>query len=151
MTLPASFPLSMSQIATELGLSLPLSLGHAWVLQLGGVGGLPLSFSSLLGKTGRFDGSLSCSSGGGGQTISFGSAPFFGGQLNGATANGTSGTTNLGFLSAPNWSGNIKLINNTTGISLVLGKSNSTTWTAGFVSNLLRGGQTDSFTLIPSS
>lgn len=54
MTLPASFPLSMSQIATELGLSLPLSINHPWVIALGGVGPtLPLSFSDLLGRSGH--------------------------------------------------------------------------------------------------
>jgi hypothetical protein len=53
MTLPAAFPLSMSQIATELGLSLPLSINHPWVIALAGKTALPVSFSDLLGKSGH--------------------------------------------------------------------------------------------------
>lgn len=152
MTLPAAFPMSMSQIATELGLSLPLSLNHPWVLLLAQVGGLPLSFNTLLSKTGRFDGSLFCASGGGGQTINFGGAPWFGGQLLSAGQNVTIPTTSIGFSVAPNWPGNILLRNNTTGASIVLPKTGSTQWSAGgTVGNLFRAGQTDNFTVLPSS
>ena len=51
MTLPASFPLSMSQVATELGVALPLSLDAANVRSLAGVATGPISFSNLLGKS----------------------------------------------------------------------------------------------------
>jgi hypothetical protein len=51
MTLPASFPLSMSQVATELGVALPLSLNAPNVLTLAGLGAPPISMSNLLGKS----------------------------------------------------------------------------------------------------
>lgn len=57
MTLPASFPLSMSQVAAELGLSLPLSINHPWVILLSGNASppaLPVSFSQLLGQSGNY-------------------------------------------------------------------------------------------------
>lgn len=150
MTLPASFPLSMSQIATELGLSLPLSLNHSWVLQLAQVGGLPLSFSQLLGKTGRFDGSLATSSGGGSNFVTI-SSPFFGGTIDNLVTGAGFNETQLNFSVAPNWAGNILAKNNTTGASVVLPKINATTWQTTFVANLVRAGQTDSFTILPST
>lgn len=51
MTLPASFPLSMSQVATELGTTLPLSLLDPDVVALAGLSGPPVSMSDLLGKS----------------------------------------------------------------------------------------------------
>lgn len=151
MTLPASFPLSMSQVATELGLSLPLSLSHAWIQALAGVSGLPLSLSQLLGKTGRYDGSNTISSG---PVYSINlNNPFFGGTLNILSQQGT-GNLTLAFSSAPNWSGNINVINNSSGANVVLAKQNSTTWfLAGASANILinRAGNTDSFTILPSN
>lgn len=148
MTLPASLPVSMSQIANEVGLGLPLSVNHAWLLQLIGKVGFPISFTDFLSKTGRFDGSLPATSGGT-FTIFFSNAPFFGGQL--SSMNGdASGNSNLFFSSAPNWTGNIKAINNTTSASCVMPKTSSTTW-GGTVGNILRPGQTDSITILPSN
>lgn len=51
MTLQASFPLSMSQVAAELGVSLPLSTGDARVRWLADDVGGDISASQLLGKT----------------------------------------------------------------------------------------------------
>lgn len=51
MTLPASFPLSMSQVAAELGTTLPLSLLDPSVVALAGKSGPPVSMSDLLGKS----------------------------------------------------------------------------------------------------
>jgi hypothetical protein len=147
MTLPASFPLSMSQIATELGLALPLSINHGWVLALAQKA-LPVSFSDLLGKTGRFDGSLAAS----GSPIvglTFPNSPFFGGQLGGMTQD-QFGNLTLSFASAPNWSLNIKVSNNTDSQSATLTKSDSVTW-RGNNGLLLRSGFTDSFTILPSN
>ena len=57
MTLPASFPLSMSQISSELGLSVvfdwPLSIDNPLILALAGKTSLPVSFSDLLGQSGH--------------------------------------------------------------------------------------------------
>ncbi|WP_124480209.1 hypothetical protein [Burkholderia stagnalis] len=152
MTLPASFPLSMSQISNELGLSFPISISHSWVLKLAQIGSLPISFNQLLGKTGRFDGSPLCNSGGGGLTINLGAAPWFGGQLNFLTESFSPAGTTLAFNAAPNWNGNILVSNNTTSVSLVLGQLNGSTWTSGSApSNLLRAGQSDSITILPSN
>jgi hypothetical protein len=61
-----------------------------------------------------------------------------------------SSNSNLFFSSAPNWTGNIKAINNTTSASCVMPKTSSTTW-GGTVGNILRPGQTDSITILPSN
>lgn len=151
MTLPASFPLSMSQIATELGRALPLSILDSWVVALAGKGGAPVSFSDLLGKTGRYDGSNLVSNGPV-YSISLNNS-FFGGTLTSLSQQG-SGNLTLGFSLAPNWSGNIKVINNSSGANAVLAKQNSTTWfLAGASGNILvtRAGNTDSFTILPSN
>jgi hypothetical protein len=149
----------MSQIATELGLSLPLNLQHAWVRALAQVGGAACDFNSLRGKTGRFDGSGLASSTGGGVFVNLGFAPWFGGQLVtlGGTFGGPFGThTSLTFQGggppAPNWTGNIKVTNNTTSTSVILPKQDAFTWGNNLApSNLVRSGFTDSFTIIPST
>lgn len=51
MTLPASGNLTMAQVATELSIPLPLSLGDSRVLNLAGKAGLPISMSDLYGKS----------------------------------------------------------------------------------------------------
>lgn len=148
MTLPASFPLSMSQIATELGLSLPLSINHAWVIALAGKSVLPVSFSDLLGKSGHFGGGLVGSGAGSVLAVSFSSAPFFGGVL--ASMTQQSNSLTLTFSSAPNWSGNINVTNTTISVSSVLTKQNSTTWIGN--GNLLpTNGVTNNITVYPST
>lgn len=152
MTLPASFPLSMSQIATELGRSFPLALLDPWVLALAGKSGVPVSFSDLLGKTGRYDGSNTV--GGVNPAIIFLNNPFFGGTLSSMSQSTTNGNITLSFSVAPNWSGNIFAKNNTTGASATMFKQNSTTWAANGASGsilALREGNTDSFTILPSN
>ncbi|MBR8343084.1 hypothetical protein KDX40_04940 [Burkholderia ambifaria] len=155
MTLPASFPISMSQVATELGLSLPLWLGHGWVLSLAGKGALPASFSDLLGQTGTATGNATGSSGGGGGITAPFSSPWFRGQISqlGATTGGAPGlTVSILFSSAPNWNGNILLKNNTTGGLIVLAKQNSTAWQVNSnPGNIVRAGFTDNFTIQPSN
>jgi hypothetical protein len=143
----------MSQVATEIGLTLPLDLQHPWVRALAQVTGASCNFGSLRGKTGRFDGALFCSSGGGGQSISFSGAPWFGGALLSAGQNVTIPQTGLSFSVAPNWSGNILLRNNTTGASIVLPQSGGpTSWASSTtVPFLFRAGQTDNFTVLPSN
>lgn len=154
MTLPASFPLSMSQVATELGLPFPLWLTHGWVLALAGKSAPPVSFSDLLGQTGTATGNATgSSSGGSGITAPF-SSPWFRGQISqlGATTGGAPGlTVSISFSSAPNWNGNILLRNNTTGGSIVLPKFNSTSWqTNSNPGNIVLIG-TYNFTITPSN
>ena len=154
MTLPASFPLSMSQIAAELGLSFPLSIEHAWVLALANKAAAPISFSDLLGKTGRYDGNLIGQNAGGSDNfIRFGNYPFFGGTLFAVdTFFPDASHCQLSMGSAPNWNGNIFFKNNTTGVSVVFSKTNSTTWqVASNPANLIRNGITDNFTVLPSN
>ena len=154
MTLPASFPLSMSQVATELGLSLPLSINHAWVIALAGKSALPVSFSDLLGQTATATGSATATAGGGGIIAPF-SSPWIRGQISqlGATTGGAPGNTvSISFSSAPNWSGNILLKNNTTSASIILPKLNSIAWQVNSnPGNIVRSGFTDSFTIQPST
>jgi len=156
MTLPVSFPMSMSQIAAELGLSLPISINHTWIIALAGKSGLPVSFSDLLGQTGRYDGALAIT---GGPTYgSAFSAPFFGGSFSGfsqgAIGVGQPDYLIISFGVAPRWTGNLRILNNTTGASAVLPKINSTTWQLQNADPNIaenRGGHTDSFTIIPSN
>lgn len=152
MTLPASFPLSMTQIATELGRALPLALLDSWVVALAGKSAAPVSFSNLLGKTGRYDGSNAIG-GVNPANISLNN-PFFGGTMASMSQSTTNGNMTLSFSAAPNWSGNIFAKNNTTGASAVLSKQNSTTWAVNGASGsilALREGNTDSFTILPSN
>jgi hypothetical protein len=156
MTLPASFPLSMSQIATEIGLPLPLSFNHPWILQLAQVGSLPLALSQLLGKTGRFDGNLLGHTTGSPlfiEFLTFAGEPFFGGTLSGVqAASGGTGVVTLTFSVAPNWNGNIFIQNNTTVTAVVLGKISSTQWqAAGAGANFIRPAVTDNFTVLPTT
>ena len=147
MTLPASFPMSMSQIATELGLSLPLSISDPWVLALAGKSALPVSFSDLLGQTARPNFNATPSSDG---TFMQFSAPFFRG-----VANQFSMAVNvllpvaLGFSTAPNWSGKIIIRNNSTGNAITLTKHDAVTWTGN--GDIMRGGVNDNWTLSPSN
>jgi hypothetical protein len=144
----------MSQIAAELGLSLPLSINHPWVIALAGKSGLPVSFSDLLGQTGTATGNATATSGGGGINAPF-SSPWFRGQIFqiGATTGGAPGfTVYINFSVAPNWNGNILLKNNTTGGSIVLPKLNSTAWQINSnPGNIVRAGFTDNFTIQPSN
>ncbi|MDN7993586.1 hypothetical protein QZM97_26255 [Burkholderia orbicola] len=152
MTLPASFPISMTQIATELGRALPLALLDSWVVALAGKSGAPVSFSDLRGKTGRYDGNNAI---GGVNPASISlNNPFFSGTLSSVSQSTTNGNMTLSFSVAPNWSGNIFVKNNTTGASAVLSKQNSTTWAVNGASGsilALREGDTDNFTILPSN
>lgn len=54
MTLQSSPPISLGDVANELGIALPLSLGDSRVLSLAGKSGPPISLSDLLGKSSHF-------------------------------------------------------------------------------------------------
>ncbi|MBU9261965.1 hypothetical protein KTD13_16540 [Burkholderia multivorans] len=155
MTLPASFPLAMSQIASDLGLSLPLSLGHGWVIALAGKSSLPVSFSDLLGKTGRWDGTATANQLPAGPSIQSINSPFFGGTLVSATfvSFQSANKYEISFSAAPNWSGNIRIVNNTDGTSAVLSKTNSTTWDSagGLTNNVIIPNVAKSYTILPST
>lgn len=148
MTLPASFPLSMSQIATELGTSLPLSLLDTRVRGLAQVASGQVSFSNLLGKTGRFDGNITISGGGFGN---FNNASIFGGLLAEIISSLSQPQLEISFVSAPPvYIGNLKLTNNSTGASAVLTKAFTTTWTANTVPGNLCPVGTSSYSLTSS-
>lgn len=147
MTLPTSFPMSMSQIATELGLLLPLSINHAWVIALAGKSGLPVSFSDLLGQTAQPTWSGTPSGDG---TVMTMSVPFFRGTASSVNAPiNILNPISVTFSVSPNWNGNIKITNNSTGSNTVLTKANSTTWSGNGV--IMRGGITDNYKLSPSN
>lgn len=159
MTLPASFPLSLSQIAAELGLSLPLSISHPWVIALAGKSALPVSFSDLLGKTGSFTAGVTFQMGSGANFGSVNSttplgALFSAGIIYMDNMGDQSGSSaRIFFSTPPNWSGNFLLTNQNTGGTALLTKQNSTTWatTSGaagtFPGGLLPAGGTTSATM----
>jgi hypothetical protein len=136
MTLPASGPLSLTDVAAELGLSATgLSLGHQWVRQLAGQpygSGTPVSYSGLRGQSAQFTGNvtftMSSSNYGFVSSGSF-ACPFFGASTASINNQGdfSGSTPELVFAQAPNWVGNIILINNGVG-QTTLTKVNATTW-----------------------
>lgn len=154
MTLPASLPLSMSQIATELGLGLPLALTHPWVLNLARKGAAPVSFSDLLGRTGRFDGTVTTGAISHARSIDWtnGSTPFFDSTLAEVAWNSPTTVTLFTWTTPTFWTGNILFKNNTTGVSAVLtptaGSWNNSACDA---NNLIRNGASDNFTITPST
>ncbi|MEM5294253.1 hypothetical protein VSR82_07905 [Burkholderia sp. JPY481] len=153
MTLPASFPLRMDQVATELGLSLPLSMNHAWVLALAQKSGLPVSFSDLLGKTGRFDGNLATTSANNVNVAFISNAPFFGGTIAFIRTDFGVNETDISFNTTPNWTGPILITNHSSGVSARVPYVGSGSWfLSGAVANLIRTGATaDAFTIQPTS
>jgi len=156
MTLPASYPISMLQVATELGLSLPLSINHGWVLALANKSGFPVSLGDLLGKTGRFDGNRTGQTSGSDVFINLNNAPFFGGTLAALDTSFPDGNhCQMSIGSPPIYSGNIFFKNNTTGVSVTLSKTTylgNVVWQAGVnPANLVRNGVTDSYTILPSN
>lgn len=158
MTLPASFPMSMSEIAAEIGMSLPLSIDNPKVVALAGKLALPLSFSDLLGKTGHVSGNFLCSQVGSPYFyyfIDFADAPFFGGTLGQlqSLSNGT-GVASLYPNVTTNWGNpgeSITVKNNTTGVSITMVSGQfPTRWSLSSTpSNFLRLGQTDNFSVYP--
>lgn len=145
MTLPASFPLSMAQIAAEIGKTLPLSLLDPTVVSLANKTGAPVSFSDLLGKSGRIDSTGTVVAGSGleppGRTkYVFSLNPFFGGTASLFTADPATGLNyTLTFATAPtNFSGSILVTSNYSGTqqSIVVSKINSTQW---YLANSLIG------------
>lgn len=169
MTLPASFPISLQQIATELGKTFPFGIQDPWALQLAGKTGPitpsnQISFRDFLGKTGSFNGNVGFLMGSGvnfGNVISTTSlGTFFGGAISSLDNMGdaTFKSVRISFSSAPNWTGNISVTNQTNGASSVLTKQNATTWstttgTANTIpgSTLPAGGTTSSTMLIKPS
>lgn len=153
MTLPASFPLSMSQIAAELGISLPLSLDDSRVLMLAGKTAPPISFSDLLGKAASFTGNVAITQI---QQFVFAgnpNAPFYGGTIGLIKLTTNSGNA-IDVVASPDslWTSSIVLANNTTGVSMTLpylGNSGGSTWGATDTTGgqLIRNGHTDNFTI----
>jgi hypothetical protein len=146
----------MAQVATELGLSLPLSINHSWVVALAFKSALPVSFSDLLGQSGHFDGNVTGNGGGSTSSAPFPTGSmFFGGTLSSITDQ--SGSITLNFLIPgqgvyPNWSGNIKVVNVTAGLSAVLTKSNLSTWVGSGSSTLVPpNGTANHLTVYPST
>ncbi|PXX15848.1 hypothetical protein C7399_109183 [Paraburkholderia tropica] len=157
MTLPASYPLSMSQIATELGLSLPLSLTHAWVLALAGKTAAPISFGDLLGKSGQANAIAYVNSNGFAVAPLF-SAAFFDVVLIEADNPGNSCTLYTQGNTLPAlYRGRVLVTNHTTGLSAVLnytGVSSGPWSTTVAPSNLFAkssGATANSITIQPST
>lgn len=162
--LPNFFPISMSQVATELGLSLPLSMQHSWVMALADKTAPPVSFSDLLGQSGHVNASGSVQQ----RTNSdfFVDLPttavFFsrtGGyisQLEESTLGNDLLVSSTSF-PVPGYTGKIKVTNTTLGRSLVLSYIGSAQWGgasgggAGGIGIFGNAGSTYNFTIYPST
>lgn len=159
MTLPASGPMTMGQIAFEVNVSSTgLSLNHSWVRTLAGLLSGPIGFANLQGKTGRLDGNFATDSNG--ADVILNNAPFFGSQLN--TLEQVQGaspkvTLFIGEGSGVIWTGAITVYNNSSGQSARLVYTSGSPpgfslWQAfGTFPGLVRPGATaDSFTIVPT-
>jgi len=90
--------------------------------------------------------------------VKFGNYPFNGGALFAFdTSFPDSAHSQLLMSSAPAWTGNMRITNNTTGASVVLSKSSnpsnpgSIAWVGDNTPNLVRNGVTDSFTVVATN
>lgn len=149
MTLPTG-ALSMQQIANELGLSLPLSIQHPWVIALAGKSAVPISFGDLRGKTGQFQGAVTALPNV--TTIHFPTnTPLFGGTLSALVNDLNANNLSLQFSATPFWTGNIKVTNQTNGISVVLTKLDTIQWAVSpAVPNLVPQGSTCQYLIQPA-
>ncbi len=151
MTLPVSGPISMFNVATELGITAPaISLNHPWVRALAQIPSGAISMFSLLGKSGNFAG-IGNVIGGAIQMP----MPFFGGGTNGVseveqTNNGNGTYTIQLFLSPapPVYTGNVVLFDSTTGQTVVLTYVSPGNWQNLASQQILVPGN-NSFTLYP--
>lgn len=171
MTTTSSGALSMLDIATEMGQSLPLSANSSMVLGLGGKSSLPISFSDLYGKNGNLNTTKFGNPGAAGNdariAINVDLKDFMGGQPQFLYCSGTAtGRVKLQFQSAggasppTTYRGNILVKNNRTGVQAVMGYNASASvagivkWTSttgnGYPANLIIVGTVDSFTIIPT-
>lgn len=166
MTLTATGALSMQDVATEIGASLPLSLNSALVIGLANKSALPVSFNDLYGKNGNANTTKFVNPTGGGADISV-HLGFMGGfiqQINttGGAASKVKIQFNNGSASSPptTYTGNILVKNNRTGAQAVCAKNTSYTaltsswWTTtagnGYPATLFPVGTIDSFTIVPT-
>lgn len=151
MTLPATGPISMAQVATELGISQTgLSLNTTLVRQLAGVLSGAISMENLLGKAASFTGNVATT-----QVQQFliagnPNAPFFSGTLAQIGLRTNAGTqVQVETLPVSFWTSNIALINNTTGVSMTLPYLGSGVWgtpdTTG--GRIIRNNANDNFTI----
>jgi hypothetical protein len=162
VTLPASFPLSMSQVATELGRSLPLSMNDPMVLALASKPNLPASFSDLLGQSGHVNANGTVQQFGTfDYRVNFTGTPFFspiGGYI--STLQESTTSQNLAVFSTdlhPSWTGKILVTNTSLGRSLKLSFVGNGQWGgpsgggAGGIGIFANAGATYNFTIYPSN
>jgi len=167
MTLTATGALSMQDVATEIGASLPLSLNSALVIGLANKSALPVSFNDLYGKSGNANCTKSSTPGTNGGAHFVVQQTFMGGHLAEVyTSGGSNSKVKIQFFngssSAPptTYTGNILVQNNRTSAQAVCAKNTSFTgltsswWTStsgnGFPATLIVGGTVDTFTIVPT-
>lgn len=152
MTLPASGAITMQQVANELRISQTgISLNHSWVRTLAGKLSGGISLNDLHGQTGSFNGAKASS----GNQVPL-NVPFFGSTLldmetlTDGGGNPTNLTLNWSGLQG-RWTGNVRVTNQSTGVSVVMGPNGTTGWISGYVANLIRvGASGDVFLIQPA-
>jgi len=93
MTLPAAGPISIGQVAAELGIGLPLSLGDSRARALAGVPSGPISLGNLYGKSAYTPMTLTVTNGSGGPANSETAGGTVTGTATVAVVGGTGGYT----------------------------------------------------------
>lgn len=148
-SLPSTPPISFSQMSAEINVSLPINMNHARLQALVGHN-LAISMSEFLGKSGKIDGNFATSGSGSFLSLNSVGGSYYGATVNQIGYNTSSIQTYILFNNGPNYTGDIILINNTTGanVTLTLISTSPWEWSANSTpANLLRAGGNDSFTL----
>lgn len=152
MTLPASGTISIQSLNTEINRNVN-TMNDSRLRNLAGITATntTIALSNFYSKTGKFTGNIT-TDGTPRSTAGISGAAFYGGTFLEIMRNSSNGNAEIHFNTTPTnfGTGNIILLNNTTGISSSLPFLNSVNWSGSNPANLIRSNVTDNFTIYPA-